>query len=260
MKHVFAFMLAFLSAQVFCYGQSQRSAPSAPQKQPTGWHIGLSFGTVNNAVKMDFSDRPFWRYNYVEGWQYPGLEVYYSLAPRVLATLGLSVLQRGQKVETIQKFEDVNDFTLMRTYLNLPAGIAIELFDSRLSPYVNAGVYGAYWISGKWTGKLPRILGNPYDENYSPKEIATIDFEAPYEFSSNSDTGIKENRLEFGVWGGGGLRYRTKKGLRIFLGLNAGSSLTSVYSTTTEIKDFQKRKNTTYIANVGFTIPIHRKI
>lgn len=253
-------MLAFLSAQVLCYAQPKRAATPAPQKQPTGWHIGLSFGSVNNAVKMDFSDRPFWRYNYVEGWQYPGLEVHYTLAPRVLATFGLNVLQRGQRVETIQKFEGINDFILTRTYLNLPAGIAVELFDTKFSPYVNAGIYGAYWVSGKWKGKVPRVLGNPYEEDFSLEEIKTLDFEAPYEFSSNSDTGIEENRVELGIWGGGGLRFRAKSGLRIFLGFNATGGLTSIYSSTADIKDFQKRKNTAYIASAGLTIPIRKKM
>lgn len=253
-------MLAFLSAQVLCYAQPKRAASPVPQKQPTGWHIGLSFGSINNAVKMDFSDRPFWRSNYVEGWQYPGLEVHYTLAPRVLAIFGLNILQRGQKVETIQKFEGINNFTLMRTYLNVPVGIAVDLFDTRFSPYVNAGIYGAYWTSGKWTGTVPQVLSNPFDENYSPEEINALDFEAPYEFSSNSDTGIKENRVELGIWGGGGLRFRAKSGLRIFLGFNATSGLTSIYSSTADIKDFQKRKNTAYIASAGLTIPIRKKM
>ncbi len=210
---------------------------------------------------MDFSDKPFWRYNYVGGWQYPGLEVHYALAPRVLATFGLNVLQRGQKVETIQKLENVYNFTLMRTYLNLPAGIAVELFDTKLSPYVNGGIYGAYWISGKWTGKVLRILGNPFEENYNNfEEISTIAFEAPYEFSSNSNTGIKENRVELGIWGGGGLSYRGKSGLRMFIGVNATGGLTHIYSTTTEIKDFQKRKNTAYIAQAGLTIPVRKNM
>ncbi|MCS7035292.1 MAG: hypothetical protein RMJ33_04525 [Saprospiraceae bacterium] len=262
MKHIFAVMLAFLSAMVLSYAQPKRSVPSAPlkpQKQPTGWYVGLSLGPMNNAVKMDFSDRPFWRYNYVEGWQYPGLEVHRSLGRRVLATFGLNVIQRGQKVETIQKFANISDFTLMRTYLNVPIGIAVDLFDTRISPYVSAGIYGAYWLSGKWTGAVPRILGNPYDENYSPSEPTKLDFEAPYEFSSNDDTGIKENRAEFGVWGGGGLRYQAKSNFRIFVGVTATGGLSSIYSPTKEIKDFQKRKNTGYLLNLGLTFPINKK-
>lgn len=211
---------------------------------------------IENAVKMDFSDKPLWRYSYVSGWQYPGLEVHYSLGPRVLATFGLNVLQRGQKVETFQKFAGVNNFTLMRTYVNLPLGIAIDLFDSKFSPYIGIGIYGAYWVSGKWTGSVYQIINNPYDENYDPQGLHSLSFEAPYEFSNSSDVGIKENRTELGAWSGGGLKYQTQSGLRIFLGLNASVGLTAIYSNTREIKDFERRRNTGRLLNAGLTFPI----
>ncbi|MCS6929701.1 MAG: PorT family protein [Saprospiraceae bacterium] len=260
MKGIVVFVIGLLSVQQLCLAQSKPAGRPAPQKQPTGWHVGLSFGSINNAVEMDFSDRPFWRYNYVERWQYPGLEVHYSLAPRVLATFGLNVIQRGQRVETIQKFADYQDYTLVRTYLNIPVGIAVELFDTKFSPFVKAGMYGAYWLSGKWTGKVPRILDNPYDENYDPGQFTSLDFEAPYEFSENDDTGITENRLDFGFWAGGGLKYRIKSGLRLFASFDAMRGLSSIYTTTREVRDFQKRKNVGYLLSIGLTIPINRKI
>lgn len=258
-KYALALLGALLLAQQVSLCQaSSRVARPVPQKKSTGWHIGSSFGITINTVEMDFSDKPFWRPSYVGGWQYPGLEAHYSLAPRVLATFGLNVLQRGQRVETIQKFEGINDFTLMRTYLNLPAGIAIELFDSKFSPYVSAGAYGAYWLSGKWTGSVYQILGNPYDENYNPFEPGELKYEAPYEFSSGKDVGIKENRAEFGVWGGGGLKYRTNGGIRLFMGFQATVALTSIYSSEKEILDFQKRRNAGYLLNAGLTFPINK--
>ncbi|MCS6929704.1 MAG: hypothetical protein NZM43_09425 [Saprospiraceae bacterium] len=260
MKGIVVFVIGLLSVQQLCLAQSKPAGRPAPQKQPTGWHVGLSFGLANNVVEMDFSDKPFWRYDFAEGWQYPGLEVHRALSSRLRATLGVNILQRGQQVKTIRQYAGVNDILLVRNYLNVPIGLSIALFDTRLSPYISAGIYGAFWMSGKWKGSMLLTMSNPYEEGYDRSKLPAIDFEAPYTFGQSESTGIRENRLDFGGWGGFGLQYKTKKGLLAFIGFNASRGLLPIYSDTKGVRGFEARYNLTYIIQIGATISINKNV
>ncbi|MCS6819969.1 MAG: outer membrane beta-barrel protein [Chitinophagales bacterium] len=220
-----------------------------------GLHIGLSGGINYNLVRRDFSDQPYWSYDYTLGGVFPGVDVYYQFSRRVFFLTGLGVSVKGQT--TRYGFNADNGFfTINRIYLNLPLGFKFLLLSSGFSPYVEGGINTGFWIAGNWKIKQFSFTQNIFSDNYNPFEPTYYEWSDKYQFrKKSSNTREWDNIVDIGLFGGLGLQYTFKNRIAINAGFRYIEGLTPL-TWSKDVKDHELYNNQTYNVLMGISVPV----
>ncbi|MDW8409870.1 MAG: outer membrane beta-barrel protein [Flavobacteriales bacterium] len=252
-----------------CYSNAQSPVSPSPnnklgnnrlnKKEVKGWYLGLNGGASINVVRLDYSDQPYWDYDYYAGGQYPGLEVAYRLNHQVLFVSGIHYVEKGQRTN-VGLNKDFCQFNLVRNYLALPLSAQVLIFNSRFSPYVEGGIYFSYWLSGRWKIRHFAFVTNIYDDDYGSTPYFSPEinnFNMPYEFrkGSNDKTGIKDNRFDLGMLLGIGVRYNFSNNMGIYAGFRYQEGLLQLERGNLP-KDHTKKYNENYSFIGCFTFPV----
>jgi hypothetical protein len=165
--------------------------------------IGLEVGTGKNLFNTNIDDLS---YTTVRG-DYGvmlGLPVIYEINNGIFLRSGIIYLQKNYSNIRTGPYSGVYT-SFNNSYLMVPLTAGINWGKHKLKPFANTGIYGAWWMIGKTSGKIPDILSatTTYNENGQLIEtLKLIDFSSEYIFNSH-----KDKRFEFGLACGIGCNY-----------------------------------------------------
>jgi hypothetical protein len=262
----FAMLLFFLSFFHVIYGReisknnfsylanSFKKNKLQDQTNYRGWLIGISGGLMINHVKTNLSDFPYWNFDNAYEAAYPGVDFYYQLSKRVYYFMGLNVAEKGQITRFLYE-RQVGYFNLTRTYLNVPLGFKVLLFNYSFSPFVEGGIYGSFWMVGRWRISHPKLVQNIFDENY-PDNTEFIETKEKYEFRTRKSlSNVRDNRIDLGIIAGAGLQYTFKNRIGIAAGFRYLEGLMPL-SFAKKVSDHEYTFNQSYLIYGSFFIPI----
>jgi len=217
--------------------------------------IGLEAGANKNSLITNNSNQAFTTYNSKNGISI-GLPILYEVNDWFALRAAPSYMQKNYTINRTGFFQGIYQDNI-NGYVQLPLMGQFSFGDDQLKGYVNLGLYGAYWISGRVKGAESNIL-NPIDSAYTTVTPTTIagenhlyPYDEKYQFNS-----IKDQRMEFGWIAGIGISYETANGTRFFI------EGRRTYSFTDQQKNYMinqaPRYNDTYGINVGFLMDMDK--
>jgi len=215
--------------------------------------IGLEAGGNKNSLITNNSNQAFTSYDSKSGISV-GVPILYELNDWFALKASPSYMQKNYTINRTGFFNGIYQDNI-NGYLQLPLMGQFSFGEDQLKGYVNLGVYGAYWLSGKVKGAEANVL-NPVDSSYTtvaPSNIAGINNLYPYNEKYTFNP-TKDNRMEFGWIAGIGISYETNNGNRFFI------EGRRTYSFTDQQKKYMinqtPRYNDTYGINVGFLMSL----
>jgi hypothetical protein len=208
--------------------------------------VGIEGGYNKNYLVTNNANRAFTNYVPMNGFNV-GIPVQFQLADWFAVTADPTFIQKNYRQERSSFFQGIyqNNYN---SYLQLPVTGRILFGGEKLKGFIDAGVYGGYWMSSKIKGVNSNILDLTGDENTSVSSI--FDFQKPFSYDQKYtfDT-KKDNQLEFGWIAGLGVGYDITQRYQVF------SEARIMYSFTDQQKNYQTnqvpRYNTTYGVNLG---------
>jgi len=101
--------------------------------------------------------------------------------------------------------------------------ISIQKGNKRMSYFISAGLYQAYWIEGKLKGSIPNIysVSDVNVNNQTSESFDLTGYDEKYVFNSQ-----KDKRFEFGVAFNAGTNYFLSKSNFLSVEINLYNSLT----------------------------------
>jgi len=104
------------------------------------------------------------------------------------------------------------------TYLQLPLMVQFS-YGRKIQPFINAGPYIGYWLSGRVKGAMPDIFSAT--NTGALQSFQLIEYNTQYNFDSRRDA-----RWEFGWQAGGGIQYCLNHRYTLFLACRYYQALT----------------------------------
>jgi hypothetical protein len=117
------------------------------------------------------------------------LGAWYQMNKYLALRLEATYAQQGMRLAFENDYEQ-----LTANYLKVPLLIQVQKSWGKVGIFANIGGFGGYWLNAKTTS-----LQNQ-------QKITT-----PYSFNQFADKGISDNRIEYGLAGGGGVWYQISK-------------------------------------------------
>ncbi|MFN3379866.1 MAG: porin family protein [Runella zeae] len=117
------------------------------------------------------------------------LGAWYQMNKHWALRLEATYAQQGMRLAFENDYEQ-----LIANYLKVPLLIQVQKSLGKVGLFANIGGFGGYWLNAKTTS-----LQNQQKSN------------TPYKFNQFADKGISDNRMEYGLAGGGGLWYQISK-------------------------------------------------
>lgn len=212
------------------------------------FEIGVSGGYVNNYVHTNAGYRAFTQYHQYSGFV-AGLALQYRFNDWLAIQADPSYIRKGYELRRDHFFDGVYQYNL-NGYLQLPLMAHFSFGGKKLRGFVNAGGYGAYWISGRVKGVMGNVLGSspdtPDNEQASDYFLdnTAYHYDEKYAFDSRRD-----RRMEWGLVAGGGVEYQLHQRFRFF------AEARYYYSLTDQQKNYMinqvPRYNDTYALQAG---------
>jgi len=206
--------------------------------------VGLQAGWNKNYLVTNNANRPFTYYNPLSSFTI-GIPVQYKFNDWFSIAADPSFIQKNYRVQRGDFFAGVyQDNT--NNYLQLPLMGHFTFGGKRLRGFLNAGVYGAWWMNGTIKGTMANVLNQAEGAGGS----SIYNFSQSYSYQENySFNKVKDNRFEFGWVAGLGLEYELGDKIKIF------SEGRLLYSFTDQQKKYSlnqvPRYNTTVGLNAG---------
>ncbi len=206
--------------------------------------VGLDAGWNKNYIATNNANRTFTYYQPLSSITI-GIPVQYTVNNWFAIAADPSFIQKNYRVQRGDFYAGIyQDNT--NNYIQLPLMGHFMFGGSRLKGFLNAGIYGAYWMIGTVQGTLANIL-NPVD---NAGGTSIYNYNQPYSYKESYNFNpVRDNRFEFGWVAGVGLEYQLKKRIKIF---TEGRLL---YSFTDQQKNYSlnqvPRYNTTPCINAG---------
>lgn len=210
--------------------------------------VGLEAGWNKNYLVTNNANRAFTYYRPVSSFTI-GIPVQFKVYDWFAIAADPSLIQKNYRVQRGDFYTGIyQDNT--NNYLQLPLMGHFTFGGKRFNGFLNAGVYGAWWMNGMVRGTLANIL-NQVENAGSGSSISNYNqsfiYKEAYRFNS-----IRDNRFEFGWVAGIGLEYQLRDRIKIF---GEGRLL---YSFTDQQKNYSinqvPRYNTTVGLNAGALI------
>ena len=213
--------------------------------------IGLEAGANKNSLITNNSNQAFTSYDSKNGIAV-GIPILYNVNDWFALRASPSYTQKNYTINRTGFFKGIYQDNI-NEYLQLPLMGQFSFGNDQLKGYLDLGLYGAYWLSGKVKGAQSNIL-NPVDSAYTtvaPTNIAGTNNLYAYNEKYTFNT-TKDNRMEFGWIAGIGISYEINSGNRFFI------EGRRIYSFTDQQKNYMinqtPRYNDIYGFNIGFLI------
>ena len=213
---------------------------------------GIEGGYNKNYLVTNNANRAFTNYQPLNGFEV-GIPVQYKIRDWFAIETEPAFVQKNYNQERSVFFAGVYQDNY-NSYFQLPLMGHFMFGGQRLKGFVNAGIYGGYWLGGKVKGEMPNIL-DITDSESSGNSI--YDYEHPYSYNEKySFDNRKDRRLSAGWIGGLGLSYDLNGRYQVF---TEGRAL---YDFTDQQKNYMTnqvpRYNTTYSINAGLLVHFKR--
>ena len=165
--------------------------------------VGIEGGYNKNYLVTNNANRAFTNYQPLSGFTI-GIPLQYKINEWFAIAADPVFIQKNYSQQRSVFFDGVYQDNY-NSYIQLPLMGHFMFGGKRLKGFLNAGIYGGYWLSGKVKGKTPNILDIADDETASN---SIYDYEHPYSYNEKYNfDGRKDNRLDAGWIGGLGLGY-----------------------------------------------------
>jgi hypothetical protein len=205
---------------------------------------GLEGGFNKNYLVTNNANRAFTNYNPMYGFSI-GVPVQYKLNDWLVIAADPSFIQKNYEQDRSSFFAGIYEQS-KNSYINLPLTAHFLFGGRRLKGFAEAGIYGAYWITGKVKGAMPDIL----DQGSSTSSGNVYDYDNIYKYNEKyAFDSRRDNRLEAGWVGGLGISYDINSRFQVF------TAARLLYSFTDQQKNYETnqtpRYNSTYGMNAG---------
>ena len=198
------------------------------------WRVGASGGADYNWFSINKQYQNNYHYDGAWGWN-AAVFGQYNFMDWLGLRFELEASERNHRFYRDGIYAGTN-YINRNTYLQLPVMAQFSFGGSKVRGFVNAGVYGGYWIAGRQKGT--------YHDPFSHQEL---DIDVPYEFQSKKDC-----RWDFGLAGGLGVEYRFLEHWAVHV---EGRCYYSFISTVKPYMQYvsDRRYNTTLGIQAGFS-------
>lgn len=211
--------------------------------------LGLQAGASSNYLHTNISNRTSTTISSGTGYTI-GLLVQQKVAKWLYVQASPNITSKNYSFDRIDSLAGI--YTRYNNlYLQLPI-VANIVYGKRLKVFADAGIYVAYWLSGREKGKIPNILSVTNSINtgtgQTTESFQLIAFNEKYPFNLQRD-----NRLEFGWVAGSGLQYQFKNHHAVFVRCSYYQSLTDQQKKymLNQIPQY----NQTFVFSIGYLYP-----
>ncbi len=215
------------------------------QKASAQLSAGIEGGYNKNYLVTNNANRAFTNYQPLSGFTI-GIPLQYKIADWFAIETEPTFIQKNYSQQRSAFFVGVYQENY-NNYLQLPLMGHFMFGGKRLKGFLNAGLYGAYWMSGTVKGVMPNILD--ITNNQKPGN-SIYNYQNPYSFNeAYTFNSRKDNRMEAGWAGGLGISYLLNRRYEVF------TEARLLYGFTDQQKKYMinqvPRYNTTYSLNAG---------
>jgi hypothetical protein len=179
--------------------------------------IDVFGGITNNYLQTNYPERPFTQVISKSGFNM-GATIQHELNRYAEIGSGMIALQKNYTIRRTGDYEGAYE-SFIRTYIQVPVFIRLKKEFKKIAVNLDAGPYGAWWISGKLKGNLPDIFATA--NNGNGETIPLRPYSETYGFSSE-----KDRRFEWGGLIATGASYRITKGCSVLINLAYYHALT----------------------------------
>jgi hypothetical protein len=174
---------------------------------------GLKGGYNQNYLHTDVSNRSFTKIQSEPGYNI-GVIVKYHFKNWLSIQADPAIIQKNYSMTRTGIYTGIYQ-SYRNSYLQLPVTLQGSIQIKNITAFFNAGLYGAYWASGKVKGATPNILNINDSIGINGQIIESfrvISYSEKYQFDSR-----KDRRFEFGWLVGTGLGYTLNNKWDIFV-------------------------------------------
>lgn len=186
------------------------------------WRAGLTMGAVSNSLDLDRQYQYDWRYKHRWGMDI-GAVGQYDVKDWFGIRAELHWMQRGYSQHRTH-YSAGTEYRYRNNYLVLPVMGSFSFGGSKLRGFLNAGIYGGYWLTSNVEGA--------YVSKINGREDYGID----------QDTGFnstRDQRWDFGYVGGIGIEYKVCPNIAAQLECRYYYSVTSTTKQYMRVKDYR---------------------
>ncbi len=155
------------------------------------WRIGANIGAANNRLSIDTQYQYDYRYDSKWGVE-AGIMGQYDIADWLGVRAELNLQQRGYAQRRTEYPLTGTKMNYRDNFLTLPVMASFSFGGEKVRGFLNAGVYGGYWLNSHVKGKTFDMFN---------EEVTDIDTKV--EMNSKHD-----QRWDFGYVGGVGVEYK----------------------------------------------------
>jgi len=173
-----------------------------------------------------------------------GIPLIYDLPHHLAISATPHFLQKGYSLDRTGAFAGYYE-TYKNSYIQLPVSLQASLTYKKWQGFINAGVYAAYWITGRVQGVTPGILN--IDSSYFTPSA----YNEKYTFDNTRD-----RRMEFGWTAGAGISYALTEKYAWRIGVSYAQALTD------QQKNYMERQsarfNRTFLFTTGILVHLNK--
>jgi len=179
-----------------------------------------------------------------------GLVIKYRFIDALAVQLEVNYSGKGLKAKVDETIDDTlltGKWNYSFGYIEVPLMFKYLFGGSRIGPFVEAGAYYGYFLTGKYS---------EYAE-YDGKEILNNEFDLETEYEDENDN-QKANRNEYGFKLGLGYNFEIDDNM-IFVALRYSQGLTDIVTYRTTPENYSKTYNRTFQIAVGYLFELGTK-
>ncbi|MDP1842114.1 MAG: outer membrane beta-barrel protein [Sediminibacterium sp.] len=176
--------------------------------------VSIGFETIycNNTLSENKIDLPYTLFKPGNSIGF-GIPISIKIKSAFSLNSGLYYIPKNYMFKRIGTYAGVF-FEFKNSYLKIPIMSSFSFAYRKINIICNGGIYGAYWIFSKSSGKIPNLLNNI--DSVSPdgrirNYVNLESFNEKYSFKKN-----KDNRYEWGASIGIKLSYKVNKNEKIY--------------------------------------------
>ena len=214
--------------------------------------VGIEGGYNKNYIVTNNANRAFTYYQPLSSFSV-GIPIQYRITDWFAVAAAPGFIKKDYRQQRgdfyIGVFQDNSN-----NYIQLPLMGHFMFGGKSLKGFLNAGVYGAYWMSGNVKGKMANILDLIDDPTTGG---SVYSYQLPYVYDEKyTFNSVKDNRIEFGWVAGVGLEYSFKSRYKVF------TEARLLYGFTDQQKNYSlnqvPRYNNTVGVNAGILMDVKK--
>lgn len=200
-----------------------------------GLRLGVSFNSISNSNFYDSGDKK------TKTGLAISVPLSFSLSEKISLQPEFTFIQKGAKVTDSGNGWEAKA-TFSESFIEIPVLIKYQKIEDGTGFYFGGGPSFGYWMSGKIT--------EVYEDDAFGKDTET------YEVDFNEDREDEYQRLEIGMYLGGGYMYSIGPG-SIMADIRYGIDFNDfLKSDDNQPNDYEPTKNRSFIISLGYAIPL----